>query len=83
MKKKLFLTAIAVMVLVLTIVYGTVQASKDAPVVETHIVQPGETLWGIATVNRGTTEIRKYIYQIQSLNDVGSTIYPGQTLILP
>jgi len=46
-------------------------------------VRRGDTLWNIAAKNRGNTEIRKYIYQIQQLNDIGSTIYPGQKLQLP
>lgn len=83
MNKKFLVVAFVVMALVLTIVYGTAQARKEAPQIESHIVRPGDTLWGIAAANRGTTEIRKYIYQIQTLNELGSTIYPGQTIILP
>ncbi len=50
---------------------------------DTWIVSPGETLWQIASSNRGTMEIRKYIHLVEQLNDLEGPIQPGQKLLLP
>lgn len=60
------------------------QASDlDPGQMEVWTVKPGDTLWTIAKHNRGNTDIRRYIYEIEQLNDINGHIYPGQTIILP
>lgn len=86
MRKKLVLVASLICsILVIITILSSAQAQKvtSAKDVCQWTVRKGDTLWKIAAENRGNTEIRKYIYQIQELNDIGSTIYPGQTLLLP
>lgn len=85
MKKRTIIVAgLIASVLVFAITINYVQALNSKP--EEYgqwVVQRGDTLWGIAAENRGYTEIRKYIYQIQKLNDIGPNIHPGQVLLLP
>lgn len=83
MKKLVTLVAFVLLVIGASLIFSTAEAKKQAPAPQQVVVQPGDTLWGIASDNRGSTEIRKYIYQMQQLNDIGSTIFPGQTLTLP
>jgi LysM repeat protein len=50
----------------------------------THVVAPGETLWGLAERHAGRQDPRNYIYDLQKLNDLGPRpIYPGEHLLLP
>ncbi|MDD4657954.1 MAG: LysM peptidoglycan-binding domain-containing protein [Eubacteriales bacterium] len=83
MRKKVMIVAgLICATLVIITILSSVQA-QNISVAKEWTVRRGDTLWNIAAENRGNTEIRKYIYQIQKLNDIGSTIYPGQTLLLP
>jgi LysM repeat protein len=48
-----------------------------------HTVQPGETLWSIASERYGG-DPRKGVWLLQERNDLsGTTIVPGQRLLLP
>jgi len=85
MKKKMFFICILCAVIICTLIISQVQAQKviEPKDYDTWIVRPGDTLWKIAQVNRGRTEIRKYIYQIEKLNGIDASIYPGQEIMLP
>jgi len=51
-----------------------------------YIVQPGDTIWGIACsmINKDKVDPRDYIYAIQKINNVeDSVINPGDVLLLP
>lgn len=51
---------------------------------EVHIVQSGETLWGVAKQNSAGQDPRHYVYQLRQINRLSSAqIFPGQSLILP
>lgn len=48
------------------------------------IVEPGDTLWSIASAVAGERDVREVVDGIQRLNDVeNSAILPGQVLRLP
>lgn len=85
MKKRLvIITGLIISVLITMIAFSSAQAKTLTPAASGEwTVGRGDTLWQIAAENRGNTEIRRYIYQIQKLNAIGSTIYPGQVLLLP
>jgi nucleoid-associated protein YgaU len=52
--------------------------------VESVVVQPGETLWSIATDVAGTDDVRDVVARIQELNGLrGTVLLPGQVLELP
>ena len=56
------------------------------PVVEyelvQHIVQPGETLWGIAQVYRPGEDPRKVVYEIQEINGIGGALIREYQLVV-
>lgn len=83
MKKVIILFLIASLLAGLVISHAHAQNNGQEEEAEVWVVRKGETLWGIANLNRGKTEVRKYISKIQKINDIGTTIYPGQELILP
>ena len=48
------------------------------------VVQPGDTLWSIASAVDGGGDVRAVIDAIQALNGLrGTELVPGQTLVLP
>jgi len=48
------------------------------------VVQPGDTLWSIASSLGGDGDVRALVDEIQQLNDLeGAGLVPGQTLRLP
>jgi nucleoid-associated protein YgaU len=52
--------------------------------VETVVVQPGDTLWSIATSLDGDGDVRAVVDEIQELNGLaGAELVPGQVLQLP
>ena len=52
--------------------------------VSTVVVQPGDTLWSIASSLGGDGDVRALVDEIQQLNDLaGADLLPGQTLQLP
>jgi len=51
---------------------------------ETVIVQKGDTLWDLAEKYCRGTDIRQYIENIKSVNDLsGDTIYEGDVIMMP
>ncbi len=66
---------------------SSVEASKaGAPVAEraTYVVQPGETLWGIARRIAPEADTRRTVARIAELNGLGSSMpLAGQRLVLP
>jgi LysM repeat protein len=52
--------------------------------VTTVVVQPGDTLWSIASPVAGGGDVRPVVAQIRRLNALSSArLVPGQTLQLP
>ena len=52
--------------------------------VQSVVVQPGDTLWSIATGVAGTADVREVVDRIQQLNHLrGTVLIPGQVLELP
>ena len=50
----------------------------------THIVQPGETLWGIAQRYRPNEDPRKVVYEIQEASGIeGGLIMAYQLVLVP
>ena len=48
------------------------------------VVQPGDTLWSIASAVDGGGDVRAVVDRIQALNGLhGAELVPGQTLVLP
>jgi LysM repeat protein len=58
--------------------------ARPAPA-KVYVVHPGETLWGIAARLAGpTADPRPVVDRLVSANHLsGSTIIPGQSLVLP
>ncbi|MFT4234725.1 MAG: LysM peptidoglycan-binding domain-containing protein [Microbacterium sp.] len=66
---------------------GAALASRDAGApegtFETVTVQPGDTLWGIATEVAPNEDPREVIDAITSLNNLTGTLTGGETLAIP
>lgn len=58
---------------------------SSAPVVERHVVAPGETLWQIAaSIARPGEDVRDVVLELAQLNQLpGSGLMAGQTIVLP
>jgi LysM repeat protein len=60
---------------------STGSAPAPAPV---HVVEPGETLWGIAAVLAPRADTRLVVARLAELNGLASAeVRPGQVLLLP
>jgi nucleoid-associated protein YgaU len=69
--------------LALTILAG-LAAAPSAVAAVSVTVQPGDTLWSIATSLDGDGDVRAVVDEIQELNGLnGAALVPGQTLLLP
>jgi len=65
---------------------GTADASTDQPrpVSQLVVVQPGESLWSIATDIAPDQDPRAVIMRIREINDLGTQhVHPGQSLAVP
>ncbi|HET8969479.1 MAG TPA: LysM domain-containing protein [Candidatus Nanopelagicales bacterium] len=91
--KRLLRTAVAALALLVTVVVlaissGAVSAAGSgaaAPATRQVVVQPGQTLWGIAGEAMPTVNSREAAQRIAALNGLapGAEIVPGQPLLLP
>lgn len=79
------ITTISILLFALFLLLGntTAHADKEKEVI-CYTVSQGETLWSIAKQYIDEkTDIRKYIYEIEQLNNMETaTIYAGQTIQL-
>jgi Tfp pilus assembly protein FimV len=65
---------------------GQADAGLDGPAPEApvYVVQPGDTLWSIASDAAGSGDVRQVVYLIQERNGLRDTVLiPGQVLELP
>jgi hypothetical protein len=78
----LLTVAVAALFLLLA---GQVDAGNDVVLTQEHIVRSGETLWEIARANTvGGADVRNTVDDIRAMNALdGSTIFPGDRLIVP
>jgi LysM repeat protein len=59
------------------------RASDGAGKAQIYLVQPGDTLWSIASARYGG-DPREGVWKLQRRNDLaGTTISPGERLVLP
>jgi LysM repeat protein len=76
---------IALIVLVATFLGWSVatRTVESAGTRQTYLVQPGDTLWSIAAA-RYAGDPREGVWELQQRNHLlGTTISPGQKLVLP
>jgi LysM repeat protein len=59
------------------------RASESAGPRQAYVVEPGDSLWSIAA-ERYAGDPREGVWKLQRLNDLsGTSIVPGQRLVLP
>ncbi|MDF2630258.1 MAG: hypothetical protein K0R39_4089 [Symbiobacteriaceae bacterium] len=81
--------ALAVILLVVLFMFVAprvveMMSQSDAPVVATHTVGYGDTLWAIAEQYNQGGDVRDAIVAIKRANHLTSaTVHPGQELIIP
>jgi LysM repeat protein len=84
---------LALLITVSSAIFGHISASQASsahtPAVATSvvIVQPGQTMWGLAAQVAPNDDPRDTIERIAQLNSLtgaqSSTVYPGQRLVVP
>jgi len=80
-----FITFLFSFALISSIIFlvSTVNGYKENTYFEIR-VNEGDTLWEIANLNRKSGDIRGFIYEIKSINNLkDSTIYTGMILKIP
>ncbi len=75
---------IAIVAVIAVVAWATfVRPSESAGPERAYVVQPADTLWSIA-VEHYAGDPRAAIWKLQQRNGLaGSTVHPGQRLILP
>ena len=76
---------IALIALVITFLGWSVatRSVESAGKAQVYVVQPGDTLWAIAA-DRYAGDPREGVWKLQQRNQLlGTTITPGQKLVLP
>ncbi len=83
-KKSALLILIVITILSVSLLFSSGRAADVEQYTE-FLVEPGDTLWGIARKNLPSNmDIRQYVYEIAKVNEVeNSIIYPGKVLLLP
>lgn len=78
----LLLTAVC---LVFLMIGGSAGADAPVPPPSEYVVEPGDTLWGIASANAGPDQdVRRLVADIARHSQVESdSIFPGQVLMIP
>lgn len=80
-----FICIIALLITAFTFAYSNFTTKTTVVTREiTYVVENNDTLWNIAAAfNINDEDPRELIYDIKEFNNIGSTIYPGQTIIIP
>jgi LysM repeat protein len=77
------LVTLSTIVVMLVLLLPSTGRASDRADTAVHVVEPGDTLWGIAS-STGEGDPRDLVVAIMQLNDLdGSTIFPGQELVVP
>lgn len=79
----MFARVILLLAVAALVVAVAARQSSGAGHQQTYVVQPGDTLWGIATAHYAG-DPREGVWEIEKRNHLASaTIEPGQQLVLP
>ncbi|MGI6226711.1 MAG: LysM peptidoglycan-binding domain-containing protein [Peptococcales bacterium] len=89
-KKGLFKTSLMIFftaLITISIGFGffttSANTSQNIELIQVN-VKPGESLWVIADrYDNNKKDLRKFIYEIKRINNIGDTIYPGQLIEIP
>ena len=57
-------------------------AVPGAPAAQVHVVQPGETLWGIARAMQSTGDVRELVDRLAAAHG-GGALQVGDRIVLP
>lgn len=78
------MVVVVALTLAATVGLALVAHGGSAPVVSTMVVQPGDTLWSIASSRYPTDDVRTRVDDIERANGLHSPVIAvGQTLQLP
>lgn len=78
------LIGVFALTLATTVALAMVAHGGSAPVISTTVVQPGDTLWSIASAHYPSDDVRVRVDDIERANGLHSPVIEvGQTLQLP
>ncbi len=79
----MFLRTLLVLVAVALLVGGYARTSSGAGPERVYVVRPADTLWSIAAAHYGG-DPREAVWELRRRNHlVGTTLRPGERLVLP
>jgi len=79
----MFARVILILAVAALVVAVAARQSSGAGHQQTYVVQPGDTVWSIATAHYAG-DPREGVWKIEKRNHLaGATIQPGQQLVLP
>jgi nucleoid-associated protein YgaU len=76
---------LAALSVVFLMIGGSAEADVPTPKPVEYVVQPGDTLWAVASATAGPGEdLRRVVADIARLSDVNAdSLQPGQVLLIP
>ena len=85
MRRRVLVASLLALVILGGIVPRLLASDSKAPLqVGVHVVSAGDTLWSLASRYAPNDDPRRYIHEIQLLNDLEQAqVFPGQHLTLP
>ncbi len=81
---RIALFAVILFAVAMMLVPRLVAVASTPPQAQVHVVEKGETLWGVAGENAPGRDRRDFVDQLRRINRLSTPqIFPGQPLILP
>lgn len=83
-KRKFFGFISFISIIAFTLIYTASVSAYKEPQFQSIVVQSGDTLWSIAERYSNNSNIRKYIYNVKTINNMDSgMLYENTAILIP